>query len=225
MRFLRQSTATTEWVGPFIGTGGLAPISDPGSQTGSLLVKGTAGATFTPTSWAFRSTDGSSLVGLSTAHTSAVGNFLVSFSAPSTYVPVWHEFHVLSAAVYDSLFGAAALAVGGPLGTPAGASVSADILAINTALAPYTKLIATGTIASVVNPGSFSIVFDSAYDGNAAALTDGTFYLSFTKGLNHLKASKITGGTLADATHAALTFSSAFPQAVTTADTWAIITN
>lgn len=226
MRFLRQSTATTEWCGPFISpSDGVSPIADPGSQTGSLEAKGTAGASFTPASWAFRTADGSALVGLSTAHTAAVGGFRVSFSAPGTYAPVWEEFHVLSAAVYDWLFGTAAPTSGGPIGTATGASIAADIGAIVTALNPFSKIMATGTIGTVTNSGSFNITFDAAYDGNTAALTDGTFYLSFTSGLNHYKSSRITGGTLTDATHAAVTFTSAFPQAVVAGQTWALITN
>lgn len=89
----------------------------------------------------------------------------------------------------------------------------------------YSRLQITGVVASVVGPGSFSVTFDNAYDGNVAALTNGKKYFSFTSGLNHIDSSLITGGTLADSTHAALTFTAAFGQVVAIGDTFAILSN
>lgn len=90
----------------------------------------------------------------------------------------------------------------------------------------FGKLIITGTVASVTNGGSFAVTFDSpGYDGNAAALTGDTLRLSFTSGLNHLQSELISGGTLTDATHASLLFSSAFTQTVAPGDTVAILSN
>jgi hypothetical protein len=94
------------------------------------------------------------------------------------------------------------------------------------AVATWTKLLCTGHVSAVTSAGSFSVVFDSpGFDGTTGSLTNGKKYLSFTSGVNHLDASPITGGTLADATHAAPTFTTPFGFAPQVNDTFALITN
>jgi hypothetical protein len=109
MRFLRQSTAVAPVVGPFLGTDGLTPNTGLADQSANArLVKAGAGSAFAAASWAHDAL-GHYLVGLSTAHTDTLGRLRLAFSLPATYAPVWEDFTVLSAAVYDSLFGATAL--------------------------------------------------------------------------------------------------------------------
>jgi hypothetical protein len=109
MRFLRQSTAVAPIVGPFLGTDGLTPNTGLADQSANArLVKSGTGAAFAAASWAHDAL-GHYLVGLSTAHTDTLGRLRLAFSLPATYAPVWEDFTVLSAAVYDSLFGATAL--------------------------------------------------------------------------------------------------------------------
>lgn len=118
MRYLRQSTAATVLVGPFLDKAdGVTEKTALTSQTGRITKAGTAAA-FTPASWA-HDANGNYLVGLSTGHTDTVGRLRVGFQDAATYLPVWEDFHVLSAAVYDWLFGATA-----PLTDKAGFSLS-----------------------------------------------------------------------------------------------------
>jgi hypothetical protein len=107
VKFLRKSTAQTIAAGPFLDVAdGLTPLTALSSQAGRL-VKNSTGAAFTAASWAHDG-DGVYAVGLSTAHTDTVGSLRLGFSVPGTFVPVWEEFTVLDAAVYDWLFGATA---------------------------------------------------------------------------------------------------------------------
>lgn len=108
MIFLRQSTAVVVPVGPFPDRTTALPLTALADQSANgRLVKGSTGAAFTAASWAYDAA-GQYLVGLSTAHTDTVGRVRLSFSDPTTYLPVWEDFAVLSAAVYDVLFGTVA---------------------------------------------------------------------------------------------------------------------
>lgn len=104
MRWLKQSTAATIPVGPFLDkTDGVTPETGLADQSanGRLIKNGTGGA-ITVSSWA-HDADGLYLVGLSTTHTNTLGMLRLSFSDEATYCHVWEDFLVLPANVYDSL--------------------------------------------------------------------------------------------------------------------------
>jgi hypothetical protein len=109
MKMLRQGTAITVVVGPFLdkadGLTPLAAVSDQ-SANGSLVKNGTGGA-ITAASWAHIA-NGHYAVGLSTAHTDTVGRLRLSFSLAGTYCPVWEDWEVLPQAVYDALIAGSA---------------------------------------------------------------------------------------------------------------------
>jgi hypothetical protein len=109
MRFLRQSTATAVVVGPFLDkSDALTPKTALADQSAvGRLVKVGTGAAFVAASWAHDGLGGYA-VGLTTAHTDTVGRLRLAFSDPATYCPVWEDFSVLSAAIYDWLFGSSA---------------------------------------------------------------------------------------------------------------------
>jgi hypothetical protein len=109
MRFVRQSTAATVTVGPFIDkTDGVTAETGLADQSANgRLVKNGTGAAFTASSWA-HDAQGNYLVGLSTSHTDTIGRLRLSFSDAATYCPVWEDFMVLDEAVYDVLFGTTA---------------------------------------------------------------------------------------------------------------------
>jgi len=106
MKFLRQSTAVTVPVGPFLdkadGLTALAALADQ-SANGRLVKNGTGGA-ITAASWAHDG-NGHYLVGLSTAHTDTLGRLRLDFGLAGTYCPVWEDWTVLPAAAWDELFG------------------------------------------------------------------------------------------------------------------------
>ncbi len=104
MKFLRQSTAATVVVGPFVdvtdGFTAEAGLTDQ-SANGRLIKNGTGGA-ITVSSWA-HDWNGQYLVGLSTAHTDTVGRLRLAFYDVATYRPVVEDFMVLPANSYDSI--------------------------------------------------------------------------------------------------------------------------
>src|SRR6185312_11524254 len=107
MRFLRQSTATTVRVGPYLSiSDGFTPASGLTIQSGTLTKNGTSGA-WTPASWSY-STNGHATVGFAVGDTDTIGRLRAEWNDPSAFVPVWEDFAVLSAAVYDWLFGTTA---------------------------------------------------------------------------------------------------------------------
>lgn len=108
MQFLRQSTAVSVMVGPFADkTTALALTALTDQSANGRLVKGSTGAAFTASSWAHDAA-GIYAVGLTTSHTDTVGRLRLSFYDAATYLPTTVEFSVLSAAVYDWMFGATA---------------------------------------------------------------------------------------------------------------------
>lgn len=109
MRYLRQSTVVTVVVGPLVSKDdGITPKTALADQSANArLVKNGTGAAFTAASWA-HDAFGHYLIELGTAHTDTVGRLRLSFSDPTTFCPIWEDFTVLQAAVFDWLFGAVA---------------------------------------------------------------------------------------------------------------------
>jgi hypothetical protein len=119
MRFLRQSTATVVVVGVFPSPITGAAVTNLTSQSGRLTKAG-VGTAFTPTSWA-HDFGGHYLIGLASGDVDTIGRLRIAFDSAS-YLPVWEDFTVLSAAVYDWLFGTTA-----PLTDKAGYTVAGRV--------------------------------------------------------------------------------------------------
>jgi len=118
MKFLKQSTAAAIPFGPFldktdgvtleVGAGIITSIDH--ATTGIFLSKnGGAGAirhqAVTPSTL---DAYGMFLVTLDTTDTNAVGRLRVMMAEAATFLPVWDDFMIVNANVYDSLFAAAA---------------------------------------------------------------------------------------------------------------------
>lgn len=152
MIYLKQSTATTVRIGPFVddSDGKTAETALTIAQADVRLSKnGGAAASKNDTTSATHDENGYYRIPLNTTDTGVLGSLRLCVSK-SGALAVWEDFTVLAANVYDSLIGggdnlevdvtywkgSAAPANTGDayarLGAPAGASVSADVAAIKT---------------------------------------------------------------------------------------------
>lgn len=141
MRFLRQSTAATVKLGPFLDSTDGATAETGLTITQADIRISKAGGAFAPTSSATGAThdeNGYYGVPLDATDTNTVGRLRVTV-AESGALPVWEDFSVLSAGVYDWLFGTVA-----PL-TPTVAGRTLDVTAGGNAGIDW---------ANVENPGS-----------------------------------------------------------------------
>jgi len=101
-RILKQSTAVTLPMGPFLDKAdGFTAKTALTTQTGRYTYNAT-GASFTAASWA-HDNNGMYLVGLSATHTASLGHLRVHFHDAATYLPVWEDYIVVPAMVYDSM--------------------------------------------------------------------------------------------------------------------------
>jgi hypothetical protein len=107
VKYLRQSTGTTVVIGPFLAKGdGFTPLASLSAPAGRVVKNGT-GAALTVASWA-HDANGHYTIDLAAGDTNTIGRLRLDFSDPTTFLPVWEDFSVLSAAVYDVLFGTVA---------------------------------------------------------------------------------------------------------------------
>ena len=100
MRYLRQSTAQTERIGPYLDvTDGvteeiaLTPATEL-SKDGAAFVVGPVGV---------HDAEGWYLVAFTTGNTDTLGSLMIKSQDAANHVPVWHEFMVFPANVYDAL--------------------------------------------------------------------------------------------------------------------------
>jgi hypothetical protein len=105
-RFLRQSTPATLRVGPTLDFGGAALTA--ASLTAKLAKEGGAFGARSDATAIAHDADGYYSVALDATDTGTVGRLRVSITGPGL-IPFNEDFVVLSGAVYDSLFGSAAL--------------------------------------------------------------------------------------------------------------------
>lgn len=122
MRFLRQNTAVIVTVGPFFSiTDGLTPLNaittvaniigainyDDDDGTATHAIHFHPAATGTANDMTAVGADGAGLwnLELAAANTDYVGRMILSLTDPAQICPVFHEFTVLAAAVYDQMFG------------------------------------------------------------------------------------------------------------------------
>lgn len=102
--FLRQGTSTTIHLGPFVDkTDAVTPLAGIGSmnvklsQNGGSLVSRASGAA------PAHDADGYYLVALDASDTGAAGALRVCASDTATHLPVWRDFVVVPADVYDAI--------------------------------------------------------------------------------------------------------------------------
>ena len=169
MKFLRQSTAATIVVGPFLSaTDGKAPVTTltiASTLNGRAISNGTAAA-YAPTSFV-HDANGYYLVSLAAGDVPGVNRFVVNFSDPTTYCAIWQDFTVYAPAVFDVQFGTVApQTVGVPVTLPAtfpANSITTATFAAGTIL-PRVTVVDT---VSVLTAGTVSLA--------AGAITTATF--------------------------------------------------
>ena len=117
MQYLRADTNTEVLIGVVVAVGdGFTPVTtlDPSTADEAELIKYGGSTPLTTTSisastmTAITGADGYYTLDLSTGNTDTEGFLTVLFNDDSLCLPVRHDFQVLNANVYDSLFAAAA---------------------------------------------------------------------------------------------------------------------
>ena len=112
MKYLRQSTAATIVVGPFLAKAdGFTPVTTltaASTLNGRAISNGT-GAAYAPASFV-HDANGYYLAALAVGDVPSVNRFVVDFADATTYCPVWADFTVYSPAIFDAQFGTAAIA-------------------------------------------------------------------------------------------------------------------
>jgi len=99
-RWLRQSTAQTERIGPFVdGTDGKTEetVLSPGTEISK------DGAAFGTGPTGTHDAEGWYSIALTTTHTNTLGSLIIKAQSSGVHLAVWHEFMVLPAVVYDAL--------------------------------------------------------------------------------------------------------------------------
>jgi hypothetical protein len=142
MKFLKVSTAAVVPMGPFLDkTDGITLKADATcitdidhATTGIFLIKnGTTGAIrHQNVTASVADAYGMMLVTLDTTDTNTLGRLRVCFAKAATYLPVWEDFQVLPAAIFDSLV----TGTGGAIPNVAAGAVSG--LPLNDASNAYT---------------------------------------------------------------------------------------
>lgn len=175
MTWLKQSTAVTVVLGPFVDStdGVTSETALTISQADIRLSKN--GAAFAQTNNAAGAThmeNGNYSVPLNTTDTNTLGTLRVAV-AESGALPVWRDFMVVPANVWDSMFGADLLQV--DLTQVSGAAVSASSaqLGVNVVNVGGSAVSAS---AGLLNANVTQISGDSAAADNLEAAADGTGY-------------------------------------------------
>lgn len=141
MNYLRQATAVDIALGPFVdSTDGFTPENGLTISQADVRLKKNSGA------WAQKNDANAATneengwyeVALNATDTDTVGILVIAVNEAGA-LPVWREFQVIEEVVYDRDYAAAATGIIGTaqsgdsfarLGAPAGASVSADVAAV-----------------------------------------------------------------------------------------------
>ena len=195
MRFLKTNTAVIVTVGPFYDkTDGvtietaltitnekitLVKDADDGSAPTLILdnITGAASGTANDLNYITNNDAGLMQLELAAADLNFLGRLFLTINDAANHVPVFHEFQVISAQMFDAMFGtgnlnadvvnwkgSAAPAMTGDafarLGAPAGASVSADVAAMKVDTAAI--LVDTGT---TLDTAIAAILADTGTDG------------------------------------------------------------
>lgn len=188
MRFLKQSTEVTKLIGPFLDNAdgvteetGLADAATEISKDGAAFGAGPVLGT--------HDSDGWYPIVLTTTHTNTIGDLMVKIHDAATHLPVWAEFHVLAANVYDSLFGAATdklevdaeasvgdLPTNAELATALGTADDAVLAAIAALSIPSAAAVAsqvrTELTAELAKVGSMTFTVANVIDANVQRVND-----------------------------------------------------
>ena len=112
MKYLRQSTAATIVVGPFLaaadGKVAVTTLTTASTLNGRAITNG-VGAAYAPASFV-HDANGYYLAALAVGDVPGVNRLRLNFADATTYCPVWEDFTVYAPAVYDAQFGTAAIA-------------------------------------------------------------------------------------------------------------------
>ena len=107
MRILRQSTAITIQIGPFLDA--LDGVTPKTALTPTPeLAKGGGAFGARSGSSVVHNADGWYAIGLDATDTNSVGALIVK-DLQTGCIPVWHEFMVMAQAAYDALYGSGAM--------------------------------------------------------------------------------------------------------------------
>lgn len=152
MKFLKQSTSTVIPMGPFVDkTDGVTLKADgttitdiDHASTGIFLIKngGTGAIRHATVTASVADAYGMMLVTLDTTDTNTLGRLRVSYAKAATYLPVWEDFQVLPATMFDSLVTGSGGAIPSAV---AGASGGLFIAGTNAATTITTALTTTFT--------------------------------------------------------------------------------
>ena len=182
MKYLRQSTAATIVVGPFLAKAdGFTPVT---SLTAASTLNGRAisngvGAAYAPASFT-HDANGYYLASLAVGDVAGVNRLRLEFADATTYCPVWEDFTVYSPAVYDAQFGTAAVASQVWTDPTAGADFAtagtAGNLLIGGLVSGPGGIVAAGSsTTSIVVTGNSSMTAVSGAYATATVLVNGQF--------------------------------------------------
>lgn len=246
-RPLRQSTATTVVVGPFLDDtdGRTAESALTVASIDVDLYKHAATAVSTSITPAASGSDndmvhtanGHYSIELTAANTDTLGRLRLSFNVAGA-LPVWEDFVVLPANVYDSLYGSDRLQVDAvEISGDATAADNAEAFfdgtgygGTNNVIPTVTTLTNNLTVADIL--AAFGVtgtvaagsIAAGSFPGNSGLSSADGFYigsvLAFTSGSLDGIARKVTGYTGSSRT---LTFANAFPSAPSVADAFVIL--
>lgn len=163
MRYLKQSVAVTAVVGPALDkTDGVTEETGISGTSTVKISKGNAAFTTRSGSASASAHDANGWyrVPLDTTDTGTVGPLVIIFIDSSTHLPVWHEYSILPANVYDSLIGGTDnLDIAIPIGAFAASSVSAAAFSSSSIVADVigSNAIGIGKVAaSALSAAAFS---------------------------------------------------------------------
>jgi hypothetical protein len=179
MRLLKQSTEVTERIGPCLDKtdgvteeAGLAGAGTEISKAGGAYGAGPVLGTY--------DSDGWYPVTLTTTHTNTLGSLVLKVHDAATHLPVWHEFLVLPANVYDSIVAGSDVldvSVTQWLGTAAATPTVAGVPEIDvTLVGGAAQDIATATALATVDGVVDAILLDTGTDGVVVAAASKTGY-------------------------------------------------
>lgn len=183
--FLKQSTSVVISFGPFLDKTdgvteetGLVSALDHASTGIKLSKNGGAltirHATVTATTY---DAYGMYRVTLDTTDTNSLGTLRVAFNEAATCLPVWQDFMVLPANIYDSLVGGSDLldvSVTQILGTAVSTPATAGVLDVNVKNAGNTAWASGAIVAGAIATGAITNAKFAAGAIDAAAIADGS---------------------------------------------------
>ncbi len=111
MRWLKQSTTVTLKIGPFVDRTDGYTAETALTPTVQVAKNGSAFAARNSATAIAHDADGFYNVELNTTDTNTLGVLVVKSFVVTDALPVWHEFMIVPANVWDSLFGASQLQV------------------------------------------------------------------------------------------------------------------